>query len=82
MLAAAFTWLFPFLGMDFGSAKQILLYKLCTTIKSFLEETLVAIPDSVMDSPVAEPQCGRGDLFANIHSLLPPPYRTREEDAI
>lgn len=52
------------------------------TIKSFLEETLVAIPDSVLDSPVAEPQRGRGDLFANIHSVLPPPYRTREEDAI
>lgn len=52
------------------------------TIKSFFEETLVAIPDSVLDSPVAEPQYGRGDLFANIHSLLPPPYTTREEDAI
>ncbi|KAK7334661.1 hypothetical protein VNO80_26422 [Phaseolus coccineus] len=49
----------------------------CTTIKSFFEETLVAIPDSVLDSPVAEPQYGRGDLFANIHNLLPPPYRTR-----
>ncbi|CAJ1958917.1 unnamed protein product [Sphenostylis stenocarpa] len=54
----------------------------CTTIKSFFEETLVAIPDSVLDSPVAEPQYGRGDLFANMHSLLPPPYRIREEDTI
>ncbi|TKY49606.1 tRNA-dihydrouridine(20/20a) synthase [Spatholobus suberectus] len=57
-------------------------FQTCTTIKSFFEETLVAIPDSVLDSPVAEPQFGRGDLFANIQSLLPPPYRTREEDAI
>ncbi|KAK7401274.1 hypothetical protein VNO78_12632 [Psophocarpus tetragonolobus] len=54
----------------------------CTTIKSFFEETLVAIPDSVLDSPVLEPQSGRGDLFANIHSLRPPPYRTRLDDAI
>lgn len=57
-------------------------FQTCKTIKSFLEETLVAIPDSVLDSPVVEPQRGRGDLFAEIHSLLPPPYRTREEDAI
>ncbi|KAK7271570.1 hypothetical protein RJT34_27588 [Clitoria ternatea] len=54
----------------------------CTTIKSFFEETLVAIPDSVLDSPVVEPRPGRGDLFANIHSLLPPPYRTRDEETI
>ncbi|KAK7323222.1 hypothetical protein VNO77_26687 [Canavalia gladiata] len=51
----------------------------CTTIKSFFEETLVAIPDSVLDSPVAEPLPGRGDLFANIESLLPPPYKTKED---
>ncbi|XP_014501866.1 uncharacterized protein LOC106762458 [Vigna radiata var. radiata] len=54
----------------------------CTTIKSFFEETLVAIPDSVLDSPVAEPQYGRGDLFADIHNLLPPPYTTRQENVI
>ncbi|XP_027340178.1 uncharacterized protein LOC113853773 isoform X2 [Abrus precatorius] len=54
----------------------------CTTIKSFFEETLVAIPDSVLDSAVAEPPSGRGDIFANIHSSLPPPYKTREEDAV
>ncbi|KAF7836053.1 tRNA-dihydrouridine synthase A [Senna tora] len=53
-----------------------------TTIKSFFEETLVAIPDSVLDSPIGELPSGRGDLFANIDSLLPSPYRTREEDAI
>jgi len=52
------------------------------TIKSFFEETLVAIPDSVLDSAVVKPQSGRGDIFANIYSSLPPPYRTREEDVI
>ncbi|OIW13112.1 hypothetical protein TanjilG_08145 [Lupinus angustifolius] len=58
-------------------------FQTCKSIKSFFDETLVAIPDSVLDSPVAvEPPSGRGDLFANIDSLLPPPYRTREEDAI
>ncbi|KAK4253738.1 hypothetical protein QN277_010376 [Acacia crassicarpa] len=55
----------------------------CTTIKSFLDETLVAIPDSVLDSTIGEPQPGRTGLFANMKSILPPPYtRTREEDAI
>ncbi|RDX97423.1 dusA [Mucuna pruriens] len=54
-------------------------FKNCMTIESFFEETLVAIPNSVLDSPVAEPPPGRGDLFADIHNLLPPPYRTREE---
>ncbi|GMY22477.1 trna-dihydrouridine(20/20a) synthase [Fagus crenata] len=54
----------------------------CTSIKSFFEETLVAIPDSVMDSPVAEPPSGRDDLFADIHSLLPPPYKMREQEVL
>lgn len=52
------------------------------TIESFFEETLVAIPDPVLDSPVSEPAPGRRDLFANINSLLPPPYKTREEVAV
>lgn len=52
------------------------------TIKSFLEETLVAIPDSVLDSSIAISPPGRGDLFANVGSLLPPPYRTREENDV
>ncbi|KAH1250520.1 tRNA-dihydrouridine(20/20a) synthase [Glycine max] len=56
-------------------------FKNCTTIESFFEETLVAIPDSVLDSLVAESPPGR-DLFANMHNLLPPPYRTREEAII
>ncbi|GAU12631.1 hypothetical protein TSUD_121220 [Trifolium subterraneum] len=54
----------------------------CTTIKSFLEETLVAIPDSVLDSSFAKAPLGREDIFANIGSLMPPPYRTSDEDAV
>ncbi|XP_004506326.1 uncharacterized protein [Cicer arietinum] len=57
-------------------------FRNCTTIKSFFEETLVAIPDSVLDSPISEPSPGSRDLFANIDSLLPPPYQTREEAII
>ncbi|XP_050283857.1 uncharacterized protein LOC126723899 isoform X1 [Quercus robur] len=54
----------------------------CKSIKSFFEETLVAIPDSVMDSPVAEPLSGRDDLFENIDSLLPTPYKLREQEVL
>ncbi|KAK4842628.1 hypothetical protein QYF36_024960 [Acer negundo] len=50
----------------------------CTTVKSFLDETLVAIPDYVLDSTVKEPPSGREDLFADVHNLLPPPYDARE----
>lgn len=57
-------------------------FRNCTTIKSFFEETIDAIPDSVLDSPVSEPPLGRTDLFANIDSLLPPRYETREEVVI
>ncbi|KAJ4833344.1 hypothetical protein Tsubulata_000569 [Turnera subulata] len=54
----------------------------CTTIKSFFEEALVAIPDRVLDSPVAEAPPGREGLFANVQELLPPPYRTAEEEIV
>ncbi|WJX43594.1 hypothetical protein P8452_30669 [Trifolium repens] len=54
-------------------------FRNCTTIKSFFEETLEAIPDSVLDSAVSEPPPGRTDLFDNIDSLLPTPYETKEE---
>ncbi|KAK0573418.1 hypothetical protein LWI29_007769 [Acer saccharum] len=50
----------------------------CTTVKSFLDETLVAIPDYVLDSTVKEPPSGRENLFADVHNLLPPPYDARE----
>lgn len=52
------------------------------TVKSFLEETIVAIPDSVLDSPIEEAPRGREDLFADVHDLLPPPYKTREQEVL
>ncbi|KAB1224833.1 tRNA-dihydrouridine synthase A [Morella rubra] len=54
----------------------------CTSIKSFFEETLVAIPDSVLDSPVAEPPAGRDHLFTDIPNLLPPPYEMGAEQEL
>ncbi|KAG4134563.1 hypothetical protein ERO13_D08G164700v2 [Gossypium hirsutum] len=55
----------------------------CKTMKSFFEETLVAIPDSVLDAPIAGGvPSGREDLFANVHDLLPPQYHAREEEAL
>ncbi|CAA3029887.1 tRNA-dihydrouridine(20 20a) synthase-like isoform X1 [Olea europaea subsp. europaea] len=54
----------------------------CTTIKSFFEETLVTIPDSVLDSPVTEALLGRTDMFASSKNLLPQPYRVREEELL
>ncbi|CAK8575365.1 unnamed protein product [Lathyrus sativus] len=54
-------------------------FRNCTTMKSFFEETLEAIPGSVLDSPVSEPSPGRTNLFANVDSLLPPSYKTIEE---
>ncbi|XP_066348903.1 uncharacterized protein [Miscanthus floridulus] len=48
----------------------------CKTVKTFLEETLDAIPDSVLDKPVnREPSSDEG-YFANVDSLLPPKYTT------
>ncbi|KAL5543533.1 hypothetical protein UlMin_007317 [Ulmus minor] len=53
-----------------------------TTFKSFFEETLVAIPDSVWDTPIVGPPPACEDPFADIQSLLPPPYKTSEEEEI
>ncbi|XP_075520239.1 uncharacterized protein LOC142553684 [Primulina tabacum] len=54
----------------------------CTTIKSFLEETLVAIPDDVLDSPLTEAPLVFPDVFAKSKSLLPPPYTVREAELL
>ncbi|CAL9184976.1 unnamed protein product [Musa hybrid cultivar] len=52
------------------------------TIKSFLEETLDAIPDNVLDSTLLKnPSIGEGG-FAGINSLPPPPYRSCEKQAL
>ncbi|KAL9260912.1 tRNA-dihydrouridine(20/20a) synthase-like protein [Drosera capensis] len=50
----------------------------CGTVKSLLEETLGAIPDCVLDSPVVKPIPGRKDLFSSVHNLMPPSYTARE----
>ncbi|KAJ6905325.1 hypothetical protein NC652_023164 [Populus alba x Populus x berolinensis] len=63
-------------------ADAAFLNKNITTVKSFFEETLVVIPDAVLDSPVAELPSGRKDLFANVRGLLPPPYETRTEEVV
>ncbi|KAG8646292.1 tRNA-dihydrouridine(20/20a) synthase isoform X2 [Manihot esculenta] len=55
-------------------------FQYCTTIKSFFDETLVAVPDTVLDSPIAGAPAGRQDLFANVKGLLPPPYETEEKE--
>ncbi|KAF3490247.1 hypothetical protein F2Q69_00055977 [Brassica cretica] len=47
----------------------------CTTMKSFLDEVLPAIPDFVLDSSVVKEVTGREDLFADVRRLLPPPYQ-------
>ncbi|EOY34423.1 Uncharacterized protein TCM_042104 [Theobroma cacao] len=51
-------------------------------MKSFFEERLVAMPDSVLDSPIAGVPSGREDLCANVQDLLPPPYDVREQEAV
>ncbi|KAE8729000.1 hypothetical protein F3Y22_tig00004013pilonHSYRG00067 [Hibiscus syriacus] len=55
----------------------------CKTMKSFFEETLVALPDSVLDAPIAGGiPSGREDLFADVHDLMSPPFNAREEEAL
>ncbi|XP_052170151.1 uncharacterized protein LOC127786656 isoform X2 [Diospyros lotus] len=54
----------------------------CTTIKSFFDETLDAIPDSVLDSTVGEAPSGHVDKFAQSKGLLPHPYAAREDEAL
>lgn len=51
----------------------------CKTVKSFFEETLVAIPDRVLDSSFGEMPTGCEDPFVNLDALLPPPYKPTEE---
>lgn len=48
---------------------------LLQTVESFLEETLVAIPDSVLDSTLTRPpSASEEDGLFNVEHLLPPPY--------
>ncbi|XP_039121041.1 tRNA-dihydrouridine(20/20a) synthase-like [Dioscorea cayenensis subsp. rotundata] len=51
----------------------------CTTMKSFLEETLSEIPDTVLDSvPERNTPESDGD-FVDLDGLLPPPYRCEQQ---
>lgn len=50
----------------------------CTTVESFLEETLVAISDSVLDSSLSQPPSACEDDHFNVEDLLPPPYKSTE----
>ncbi|GAB4832577.1 hypothetical protein Ancab_006594 [Ancistrocladus abbreviatus] len=57
-------------------------FRHCTTIKSFLEETLAAIPDSVLDSPVVKSLPSREAAFSNVQSLMPSPYKASEQEML
>ncbi|KAJ0792695.1 putative tRNA-dihydrouridine(20/20a) synthase [Helianthus annuus] len=53
----------------------------CKTFKSLMEETMSAIPDSVLDSPVADAYSTTCiDKFADSKNLLPSPYTVEEEE--
>uniref|UniRef100_A0A1J3HAQ9 tRNA-dihydrouridine synthase A n=1 Tax=Noccaea caerulescens TaxID=107243 RepID=A0A1J3HAQ9_NOCCA len=56
-------------------------FRECKTVGSLLEESLKAIPDSVLDSPIsASPEIGEEeDEFAQVHNVLPPPYEAVEQ---
>ncbi|KAL3815088.1 hypothetical protein ACJIZ3_016356 [Penstemon smallii] len=69
-------------GFGLWKRKADAAFQYCKTIKSFFEETLVAFPDSVLDSPIVEAPQGFPDVFANSKSLLPPSYIVREEELL
>ncbi|KAJ4971793.1 hypothetical protein NE237_004892 [Protea cynaroides] len=54
----------------------------CKTVKSFLEETLEAFPDSVLDSTPERSAAASEDTFTDIHRLLPPPYKVKGQELL
>ncbi|XP_058203460.1 uncharacterized protein LOC131317812 isoform X2 [Rhododendron vialii] len=54
----------------------------CTTVKSFCEESLVVIPDFVLDSTVGAAPSGCVDTFAKLSNSLPPPYAAIQHEAL
>lgn len=53
------------------------------SVGSLLEESLRAIPDCVLDSPISgSPESGEEDVFADVHNVLPPPYEAAGEGII
>nr|KAJ0224875.1 hypothetical protein LSAT_V11C100042270 [Lactuca sativa] len=65
-----------------GSAMRILLsINARQTFKSLMEETIMAIPDSVLDSPiVASSSTTRVDKFLDSKNFLPLPYTPKEQE--
>lgn len=57
-------------------------FKHCTTFKSFIEETIVAIPESVLDSPVGEAPAGIVDTFSKAKKVLPSPNVIEREQEL
>lgn len=55
-------------------------FRHCTTVKQVFDETLGVIPDYVLDSPVTKVPPSRGDIFENVHDLIPPPYKSSEPE--
>ncbi|XP_051123185.1 uncharacterized protein LOC127246031 isoform X2 [Andrographis paniculata] len=53
----------------------------CETVQSFFDETLMAIPDSVLDAPIISAPIGFSDAFAVAKKLLPPPYTAPEAES-
>ncbi|EOA26104.1 hypothetical protein CARUB_v10019526mg, partial [Capsella rubella] len=53
---------------------------LVKSVGSLLEESLMAIPDSVLDSPISGTrESVEEDVFANVHNVLPPRYEAGEQ---
>ncbi|GMH04410.1 hypothetical protein Nepgr_006249 [Nepenthes gracilis] len=69
-------------GNSLWKRKADAAFRHCTTIKAFLEETLVAIPDSVMDSAVVKAPVSHEDPFTNVQNLIPPPYEASEPELL
>ncbi|TKW03239.1 hypothetical protein SEVIR_7G012400v4 [Setaria viridis] len=63
-------------GNNLWKRKSDSALRYCKTVKSFLEETLDAIPDTVLDKPVTREQSVEKKYFADVDSLLPPRYTT------
>ncbi|KAL6965292.1 hypothetical protein U1Q18_036346 [Sarracenia purpurea var. burkii] len=69
-------------GNSLWKRKADAAFQHCTTVKSFLEETLVAIPGFVLDSTLGEAPSCCIDTYAKSNSLLPPPYAARKHEAL
>ncbi|XXG56505.1 hypothetical protein AAC387_Pa03g3893 [Persea americana] len=69
-------------GNGLWKRKADVAFRHFTTVESFLEETLEAIPDRVLDSSIISRSSSGEDVFADLHDLLPAPYISREEQFV